>query len=156
MQRAAFLIPIVLLAGCKVETRNPAGGDGNVTIDAKSGGELNFNLPFVKGKMNLPAGAIHSSNFDIDGVKLMPGSTVTGFSVFAGDKGSTVHMAFNAPATPDQVRAYFVDQFKQKGIEAAVAGDAVTGKSKDGSPFTISVTPSDKGSQGKIEIQSRD
>ena len=26
---------------------------------------------------------MHNGNFDIDGVKLMPGSQVTGFSVFA-------------------------------------------------------------------------
>jgi hypothetical protein len=89
-------------------------------------------------------------------VKLMPGSTVTGFSVFARDEGSLVTMAFNAPAAPDAVRAYFVDQFKQKGVDAALTGDSVTGKSKDGNPFTITVTPSGSGSQGKIEVQDKD
>ena len=156
MRRAAFLIPVLLLAACKVETKNPADADGNVTIEANTSGEVNFNLPFVNGKINLPEGAIHNSNFDIDGVKLMPGSTVTGFSVFAGDKGSTVHMAFNAPAAPDEVRSYFVEQFKRKGVEAQVAGDVVTGKSKDGTPLTIKVSPSAKGSQGTIDIQAKD
>jgi hypothetical protein len=156
MRATAFLIPVLLLVGCKVETKNPADADGNVTIEANSSGEVNFNLPFVNGKIDLPEGAIHNSNFDIDGVKLMPGSTVTGFSVFAGDRGSTVHMAFNAPATPEAVRAYFADQFKRKGVEAQVAGDAVTGKSKDGTPFTIRVSPSVKGSQGTIDIQAKD
>jgi hypothetical protein len=64
-------------------------------------------------------------------------------------------MAFDAPAAPDQVRAYFLDQFRKQGSQVSLAGDAVTGKSKDGNPFTITVTPGDKGSQGKIEIQDK-
>jgi hypothetical protein len=65
-------------------------------------------------------------------------------------------MSFNAPASPDEVRSYYVDQFKKQGVEAALAGDAVTGKSKDGSPFTIQVSPAANGSQGKIVIQGKD
>jgi hypothetical protein len=65
-------------------------------------------------------------------------------------------MSFTAPAAPDQVRAYFVDQFKKQGVEAALSGDSVSGKSKDGSPFTIQVSPASNGSQGKIVIQSKD
>lgn len=38
----------------------------------------------------------------------------------------------------------------------ALAGDAVAGKSKDGSPFTIQVSPAASGSQGKIVIPDRD
>ena len=64
--------------------------------------------------------------------------------------------ATTAPAAPDAVRSYFVDQFRQKGVEAAMSGDAVTGKSKDGSPFVIHVSPAPNGSQGKIEIQDKD
>jgi hypothetical protein len=38
----------------------------------------------------------------------------------------------------------------------ALAGDSVTGKSKDGDPFTIEVGPASGGSQGKIVIESKD
>jgi hypothetical protein len=99
---------------------------------------------------------MHNGNFDIDGVKLMPGSSVTGFNMDAHDQGATINMSFTAPASPDQVRSYFVEQFKKQGAEAALAGDAVTGKSKDGSPFTIQVGPAGSGSQGKINIESKD
>jgi hypothetical protein len=99
---------------------------------------------------------MHNGSFDIDGVRLPPGSSVTGFSMFARDKGATVNMSFNTPMSPDQTRSYFVDQFKEKGVEAAISGDSVTGKSKDGSPFTISVTPGASGSQGKVDIESKD
>jgi hypothetical protein len=65
-------------------------------------------------------------------------------------------MGFTAPPSPDEVRSYFVDQFKKQGVDAAIAGDAVTGKSKDGSDFTIQVSQAASGSQGKILIQSKD
>jgi len=99
---------------------------------------------------------MHNGNIDIDGVKLMPGSSVTGFNVNARDKGATVDMSFTAPASPDEVRSYYADQFRKQGVEVALAGDAVSGKSRDGNPFVIHVTPGPNGSQGKIEVQDKD
>jgi hypothetical protein len=49
-----------------------------------------------------------------------------------------------------------MSQFKDHGVEVALAGDSVTGKSKDGDPFTIEVGPASGGSQGKIVIESKD
>jgi hypothetical protein len=89
-------------------------------------------------------------------VKLMPGSSVTGFNVDAANDNATVDMSFTARASPDEVRSYYVDQFKKQGVEVALAGDAVAGKSKDGSPFTIQVSPAASGSQGKIVIHDKD
>src|SRR5216117_3725296 len=137
MNRLALLMLVPLLGGCNVHSKNPANADES--------GNVAFNLPFVKGQVKVPSGFMHKGDFDIDGVKLMPGSSVTGFSVFARDKGSTVNMSFASPASPDAVRSFFVDQFKQKGVEAALAGDAVSGKTKDGSPFTIQVGPAANG-----------
>jgi len=156
MNRSVLLMPVALLAGCNVHSNNPSNADENVTISADEGGNVAFNLPFVRGQVKVPSGFMHNGDFDIDGVKLMPGSQVTGFSVFAKDKGSTLNMAFTAPASSDAVRSYFVGQFKQKGVEVALAGDAVSGKTKDGSPFTIQVGPAATGSQGKITVQSKD
>src|SRR5437762_7904634 len=125
----SYHFPLVpLLAEHDVHSSNPANSDENVTITADESGNVAFNLPFVKGQVKVPSGFMHKGDFDIDGVKLMPGSSVTGFSVFARDKGSIVNMSFIAPGSPDDVRSYFVDQFKQKGVEVALAGDAVSGK----------------------------
>jgi hypothetical protein len=156
MNRSALFLALPLLAGCNVHSKNPANGDENVTIQADENGSIAFNLPIAEGKLKVPAGFMHNGNFDIDGVKLPPGSSVTGFSVFARDKGSTVNMSFNAPGSPDQVRSYFVDQFKKQGVEAALAGNAVSGKSKDGNSFTIEVSPGANGSHGKIVIEDKD
>ena len=156
MKRSALLVILPLLAACDVHSKNPAHADENVTIKADEGGNLEFNLPIVEGKLKVPAGMMHHGDIDIDGVKLMPGSTITGFSVFAADKGSNVTMTFKAPAPPAAVRSYYVDQFGKQGVEVAASGDSLTGKSKDGSPFTISVSPDGNGSQGKIDIQDKD
>jgi hypothetical protein len=155
MNRSAFLLLVPLLAACNVHSKNPAEGDENVSIHAADSGHIAFNLPIAEGKVKVPAGMMRNGNFDIDGVKLMPGSSVTGFNVNAGKQGATVDMSFSAPASPDEVRSYFLGQFKEQGVEAALAGDSVTGKSKDGSPFLIHVSPGPNGAKGIISIQSK-
>jgi hypothetical protein len=156
MKRSALLLLVLLLAGCNVHSKNPASGDENVSIKADENGQIAFNLPIVQGQVKVPAMMMHNGNIDIDGVKLMPGSSVTGFNVNAGDKGARVDMSFTAPASPDEVRSYYADQFRKQGVEVALAGDAVTGKSRDGNPFVIHVSAAPNGSQGKIEIQDKD
>ena len=156
MTRSAILLLLPLLACCNMHTKNPANGDENVSIHADESGHIAFNLPIAEGQVKVPAGMMHNGNFDIDGVKLMPGSSVTGFNLDAHDHGATVDMTFNSPGPPDEVRSYFLDQFKRKGVEAALAGESVTGKSKDGSPFIIHVSPAPNGSKGVISIQSND
>lgn len=155
MKPIAFLMLAALLAGCNVHSKSPAG-DENVSIKADENGQVSFNVPFASGQVKLPEGAMKSGDFDIDGVKMIPGGTITGFNLDAGHQGGTVHFAFNAPASPENVRAYFADEFKRKGVEAAVAGTSVSGKTKDGDRFVISVEPAPQGSQGTITIQSKD
>lgn len=154
MNRLAILSLVPLLAACNVHSKNPAAGDENVSIHADESGHIAFNLPIAQGQVKVPAGMMRNGNFDIDGVKLMPGSSVTGFNVNAAHEGATVDMSFANPASPDAVRAYFLGQFKEQGVQAALAGESVAGKSKDGSPFLIHVSPAPHGSKGIISIQS--
>jgi hypothetical protein len=155
MKLFALLLAGAVLAGCNVETKDPSKSDDNVQISADANSEVSFDFPFASGRVKLPQSMMRNGNFDLDGVKLMPGSSLTGFSVFAGDKNPAVTMTFNAPASPDEVRAYFMEQFKQKGVQAALAGGSVTGTSKDGDPFTIEVQPGPGGSQGKIILHDK-
>src|SRR6185437_5831838 len=150
MNRIAFLLALPLLAGCNVHSKNPNDSGDNVSIHADESGNIAFNLPIAQGQVKVPANFMHNGNFDIDGVKLPPGSSVTGFNLDSHNDVSNVDMSFTAPLAPDQVRSYFVDQFKEQGVEAALSGAAVTGKSKGGSAFTITVGPGGSGSQGKI------
>jgi hypothetical protein len=156
MNRSAFLVLLPLLGACDMHSKNPAKGDENVTIQADESGHIAFDLPVVEGKLKVPAGMMHNGDIDIDGVKLMPGSSLTGFNVNAGDHGATVDLSFTAPAAPEQVRSYYVDAFKKKGVEAALSGNAVTGRTEDGGDFNIQVEPAAKGSRGKITIHDKD
>ena len=156
MNRSPLLLLLPLLAGCNVHSKNGANDDENVSIHADDNGHVKFNLPMAQGEVKIPTSMMHGGNVDIDGVKLMPGSKVTGFNVESHNNVSNVDMSFSAPASPDQVRSYFVDQFKKRGADVSLSDNSVTGKSKDGSPFTIQVRPAGSGSQGKIEILSKD
>jgi len=156
MTRAAFLLLLPLLAGCDIHANRQHRDDDNVSIRSDASGNVSFDLPFAKGQVKLPEGFMHQGDMDIDGVKLMPGSQMTGFNLDSHNDVSNVELAFTSPAPPEQVRAYYVDQFKQKGVEASISGDAVTGKSKDGKPFRIEIGPAANGSQGKLVVEDHD
>ena len=156
MTRFAFLLALPLLTVCNVNGKYPKDGDDKVSIHADEGGNIAFNLPIAEGKVKIPGAFMHEGDIDIDGVKLMPGSKVTGFNLDSRDDVTNVDMSFSAPATPDQVRSYFVDQFRDHGAAVKLAGDTVSGTSKDGSPFSIQVRPAGSGSQGKIVLQDND
>ena len=156
MTRFAFLLALPLLAACNVHGKYPKDSDDKVSIHADEGGNIAFNLPIAEGQVKIAGGFMHEGGIDIDGVKLMPGSKVTGFNLDSRNDVTNVDMSFTAPASPDEVRSYFLDQFRKQGAEVKLAGDSVVGKSKDGSPFTIQVSPGPSGSQGKIVVQDTD
>src|SRR4029078_5141866 len=156
MKLAALLITLPLVAACDVHAKKPADHDENVSINAGESGQVSVNLRFANAQVKLPEGTMENAKFDIDGVKLMPGATMTGFNLNAGDKGATVHFSSKARASPDAVRAYFADEFKKQGVEAATSGTGVTGRSKEGDAFVIDVQPAAQGSTGTIAVQSKD
>lgn len=155
MKRAALTLAMAALGACDVHS-NKGGDADNVTINADESGHVAFNLPFAKGNIKLPEGMMRGGDFDIDEVKLMPGATMIGFSLDSANAANMVNMRFKAPQSPDQVRAYFLDQFKRKGIAAALQGDTVAGTSKDGNRFTIQVAPEGSGSSGTIGVADSD
>lgn len=157
MTRYLLFIALPLAAACDVQTKNPANENEKVEIKADDNGQVAFNLPFAKGNLKLPDGVMHEGDVDIDGVKLMPGSKVTGFSALAEkDDQAIVDIAFSSPKTPAEVRGYFAGEFAKKGMTAAVEGDAVKTTTKDGADVTIAVSPDGTGSKGKITIVDKD
>ena len=154
MTRLAVFIALPLLAGCNVHSKNPGNSDENVSLSADQNGQVAFNFPFAKGSIKLPASMMHNGELDLDGVKMPAGTSTTGFHMNSANDHTVIVMNFTNPGTPDQVRSYFVDAFAKKGMTAKIDGNAVTGKSKDGSPFTIAVSPGPNGSQGQIVVHS--
>ena len=156
MKYAALMLVLPLLAACNVEHKDAAKGDDNVQINGDGNGQVSFDLPFAKGEVKIPGMNMDGGDFDIDGVKLMPGSKVSGFTVNAGKGESTARISFKAPAGVEETRAYFLDQFKGKGVTASASGDGITGTSKDGDPFAIHLAAADGGTQGSIEVHDKD
>lgn len=156
MNKIAALAPLLLLAACEADIKTPAAGDERVQMAANADGKVAFNLPFAKGEIKLPTGVMSNADFDIDGVKMMPGGTITGFNLDAGQGNpGKVNFTFTAPASPEQVKTYFIDQFRAQGMEAAMVADVLQGTTKDGSTFRMRFAPQGTGTNGAIELNAK-
>ena len=87
------------------------------------------------------------------GVPMIAGATVTGVNVRPNGLGAPgVNLSFTAPVAPGVAQDYFVDQFRQQGIAANLAADALTGTAANGAAFTMRFKPQGGGTSGTIEI----
>lgn len=167
--RFAFLIPpMMLLAACnqaedKKETPevsiNAGDEKGGVQITAgKDGGRLKIGGEGVDIDMKIPdfVDFDMKGDFDIDGVKLYPGSSVTSVNVDAIDKGgadkATVKLGFTSPAAPAKAADWMASEFTKKGMKVTRAGDTLAGTDKDGDAFTIKFSPDDANAKGEVLI----
>lgn len=149
------LVPLALGA-CNVDVKRPDKGDEadkKVAIAADATGSVEFNMPFASGKIKLPAEMMNEANFDIDGVKLYPGAKVSTFNVNAEKGNALVSIGFDAPAAPDALRTYFLEQFKAKGVSAQATPDGLSGVSKDGDKFVMTFVPQGATTKGTIRIE---
>jgi hypothetical protein len=72
-----------------------------------------------------------------------------------GGDSATVQVKFDAPASPAQVRDWFIRAFADRTIPATADGDGLKGTTKDGEPFTIRMVPKGQNSsEGTIEIRA--
>ena len=168
--RFVFLIPsMMFLAACGQEkasddteiTINADGKDSKVKITSgKDGSKLAIDGDGVNIDMNLPdfSKLDIASDFDIDGVKLYPGSKVTSVNVDASDQSgadkATVRIGFTAPATPARATDWMAGEFAKRKIRVTRSGDALTGKSEDGDDFTIRFNPDGANAKGEALIVS--
>lgn len=170
--RLAFLIPpIMLLAACgqgedkKNATEvsiNAGGADGGVRITTgKDGGRLKIGGEGVDIDMKIPdfVDLDVTGDFDIDGVKLYPGSNVTTVNVDANDKAgagkATVKLGFTSPAAPAKAADWMAGEFAKKGVKVTRSGDALAGTDKDGDAFTINFAPDGANTKGDVRIVSK-
>ncbi len=165
------LIPFILLSACgrndeaRDEKRSAAKDSdtsGTVSIKADSEkGQVAVKIPGFEAKFSVPKSALDQSNFDIDGVKLYPGSKVSSININADKTGqgkaATINVAFVAPADQAAVRNYFEKAFAENEITLTPSDNGLSGKTEDGQSFTISLAPGVTGStNGKIVIVDKD
>lgn len=163
---AALIAPVLLLAACG------KGGDGDgtdISLQDKDGnvvasaddksGAVSVNVPGFSARLNLPKMEMNADDLDIDGVKLYPGSKVSGMNIHDGGEGKddVVDIRFSAPAAPDKVQAYFLKAFSDKGEPLTAAGSGLAGKGKDGGDVRIDLKPAaDGATAGVITLASKD
>ena len=168
--RFAYLIaPTLLLAACGQEEKSDAKSDTpDVSINAGGGGvkirsstdgsKISIGGKDVAINIDVPdfVDLDIESDFDIDGVKLYPGSEVTRVNIDANDRkgGDTaaVKLGFTAPAAPGVAADWMADEFAKKGIRVTRSGDTLTGRAKDGDDFTIRFSPDGKTAKGEVAI----
>ncbi len=139
-----------------IDAVSDEGNPIKASSDGKTG-EVAINLPGFKANIAMPKINLDADNFDIDGVKLYPGSKVTSMKVEAlgGNKDSgNVRISFDAPAAPDVVKAWFLEKMSDnKKFAVSTTPTGLTGTNKDGDPFTLDLQPGEAGhSIGSIAI----
>jgi len=168
--RLAFLIPpIMLLAACGSEEKksgegteisiNAEGDGGGVKIQTgKDGGKIKIGGDGAAIDIDVPdfVDLDIESDFDIDGVKLYPGSKVTKVDVDANDKNgadtATVKLGFTSPAAPTKAADWMAGEFAKKGVKVTRSGDTLAGKDKDGADFRINFVPDGATAKGQVVI----
>ena len=128
---------------------NSTDSDGNVvaSMDGNSGA-VSINTPGFSGKLNLPKLHLDSQDFEMNGVHLYPGSTISGMNVEAhnggkagdDDDNGSVRVNFASPAAPATVRDWFKDQLNAHGFTVTADGNGLTGTTDEKKPFKLDLT----------------
>jgi hypothetical protein len=141
---------------------NSTDSDGNVvaSVDGNSGA-VAINAPGFSGKIKLPKLHLDSKDFDMNGVHLYPGSTISAMNIDAHDGGKAgdekdegiVRVSFASPASAATVRDWFQQKLSAAGFTLSASGNGLVGTTDDKKPFKLDLTPdgADK-SKGTITV----
>jgi len=129
---------------------NSSDSDGNVVanVDGNSGA-VSINTPGFSGKINLPKLHLDSKDFDMNGVHLYPGSTISTMNIDAHDGGKpgndddegTVRVSFASPASAATVRDWFQQKLTAAGFTLSASGNGLVGTTNEKKPFKLDLTP---------------
>lgn len=132
------------------------GDNGSVTAAADKDGKVSVKAPGFEGSIKLPKFNIGAENFEVDGVKLYPGATVSSLNIDDrqdGTKSGGVKVTFDAPAEATRVRDWFREQMEGAGFTVTGNRDELTGKTKSGSPYTLKIDGTgDAKSRGTLTV----
>ncbi len=133
--------------------------DGTVTAGSTEG-KATINTPAGHAVVNTGGIKLDSAHFDIDGVKLYPGSAIRSMNVNASDKAgaknATVIVGFDAPADAKTVADYFEKEMTARKFTTARTGYNINGKTADGSGFALAIADLGGGkSNGTLTINDK-
>ncbi len=149
MSRLAALLLALPLAACGGTDGNSnfsihaEGKDGNVAIASDDSGHMSIKAPGIEGSVKFPKIDIDAADFEVDGVKLYPGSKIHDFNLSAADRPAgdkdqgQVTIAFDSPAALDKVQGWFRDNMAQQGFRVTARGSGFAGTTSDGNAVTL-------------------
>jgi hypothetical protein len=168
MQRAFLLLTLLPLGACgsgegtsiKINAKSDEHGS-STTVSTDGNGQAAIKVPGFEGSIKLPQIHVNAENFDLNGVKLYPNSTVNELNVDAEDKADGkdtghVHIAFESPAALGTVQGWFRDKMTARGFKVEAAGNGLKGTTDDGDPFRLSLAASgDQKSKGTLDVGNK-
>jgi hypothetical protein len=132
-----------------INVESDEGQPVRASADGKTG-TVAINAPGFKAEMAMPKVALGADDFEMNGVKLYPGSKVIALKVdavmrVAGAKdsgGGTVRVIFTSPATPEVVKAWFLERLtKDAKYRLTADANGMSGTTEDGEPFALTLRP---------------
>jgi len=139
---------------------NSTDGDGNVlaSMDGNTG-SLSVDVPGFSGKLRLPKLHLDAKDFEMNGVHLYPGSSISGMNIDAHDGGKagndddngSVRVHFTSPAAPGKVRDWFQEKLSAAGFTLATNGTGLIGTTDEKKPFKLDLS-ADGGDKSKGTI----
>jgi hypothetical protein len=166
--RRFLIVPLAALAltGCGSSADDGTPGT-DISIDAVSDegtpikasangktGEVAIDVPGFKANIAMPKVNLDAGDFEMNGAKLYPGSKILSMKVDSmmraagtkGDGNATVRISFDSPATPDVVKAWFLEKLvKTAKYTLTATPTGMTGTNEDGDPFTLTLRPGETG-----------
>ncbi|MDG2533281.1 hypothetical protein P6144_06455 [Sphingomonas sp. HITSZ_GF] len=160
MRPLLLLLPLALAAcnGKGTSVSIDVDGDDNSSFTMDNG-TVAVNGTDFKAKFKVPQIKVTAENFDLNGVKLYPGSTLGSFNISGQDKPGgkdegKVSASFASPAALDKVQGWFRDQLTEQDFKFTAQGSGFAGTTDDGDPFTLDLSADGDGkTKGRIEVR---
>lgn len=117
--------------------------DGGNVLGAINGetGEMKIDVPGFQGTVKLPKIRLDTGNFDLNGVRLYPGSSIKNLNIVGNDKAGGLRVAFASPATPTIVRDWFAERLGKVGYKVRPEGANLIGTTDENKPFRLELAP---------------
>lgn len=119
------------------------GNEGNVVISADENGKTQIKGSGFEGSISLPKFKMKADDFDVNGVKLYPGSELHDFNINASDSGGKddgrVSLTFTSPAALEKVQDWFRDKMAERDFKVKPQGNGFTGTTDEGDPISLTL-----------------
>jgi hypothetical protein len=172
MKRAGIVLAAAVaigVAGCDNHSKDDTAKGADINFAARDGsgkpkvtasadgntGRVSVSTPGFDVNLKLPKISLGADDFDIDGVKLYPGSRIDTINIDADGKDdkAAIDVAFTAPDDAKKVSDWFAARFAEKKIKVERSASGLAGKTTEGTDFVIEIDNAKAGgSTGAIHI----